>query len=525
MLERFRDLGEQILDLLEYLEDNVSRLRTIIQKHDACFDQKLGSVYFDTHLGKASKSAHLLPLYHQDGIRAILNTVRRGFEEIYEARNTLQGGNETLFLSNSVLSSGRKDVPRISFGNRLASANNLQSLVSASTSIRPLASNPRHKSTNSLYNMMRTMSDPPQLQPIERSVSDLEPILNRINTVAERVLLTQKQSVLEVLAASSGMALEASLDDLQSSSDDLFPQDMIENIQDKVARFLTSSSGLYINLLITFIYLANQYVVAPTSGEYAKLLGMTPAMSGVIIGMCPAAALLSSLVYSMWSNYSFKQPILTCIVCGVLGNLAYGMALQCDSAYLLILGRLLTGFGGPRVISRRYIADHVPQEKRLLASSQFVTAGALGLACGPLISSLVERAGFQFRWTTGALLGGDSSWTLLQYQAETAPGWIMAAMWLVSLLLVLLFFKEPEAQVCQYLMCFSQVFSIPCSPYILNLNAPTVHACQQDAEERCEQLPEPGSSLYLQTGSAASSLHFHQLQQRCAGFRRPIQQE
>jgi hypothetical protein len=267
---------------------------------------------------------------------------------------------------------------------------------------------------------------------------------------------TQRQSMLEVLAAGSEMALEISVDDLQNSGDD-------ENIMPVSAekghaaaaleRFLKSSSGLNLNLLITFIYLANQYVVAPTSGEYAKLLGMTPAMSGIIIGLCPAAALVSSLFYSMWSNFSFKQPILLCIACGIVGNIMYGMALQCESSYLLLVGRLLVGFGGPRVISRRYIADHVPQENRLIASSQFVAAGALGLACGPLISSLVAASGVTFTCTT-SIFGTTHPVVWLIYQSETAPGWIMATGWFVSLILVMFYFREPDQKVHHFLEHF-----------------------------------------------------------------------
>jgi MFS family permease len=117
---------------------------------------------------------------------------------------------------------------------------------------------------------------------------------------------------------------------------------------------------------------------------------------------------------------------------------------------MLLAGRLITGFGGPRVISRRYIADHVPSERRLVASSQFVTAGALGLAAGPLISSLVERSGLEYRWQVTGLLGTDREVTVWWYQAETAPGWIMAALWLIAGILVIVLFTEPSQQVSAF---------------------------------------------------------------------------
>ena len=36
----------------------------------------------------------------------------------------------------------------------------------------------------------------------------------------------------------------------------------------------TSDNSLFLSLLVTFLYQANQYIVAPTSGKYADRLGM-----------------------------------------------------------------------------------------------------------------------------------------------------------------------------------------------------------------------------------------------------------
>eukprot|EP01040_Poterioochromonas_malhamensis_P025747 gene25747-32190_t len=163
---------------------------------------------------------------------------------------------------------------------------------------------------------------------------------------------------------------------------------------------------------------------------------MTAAMSGMIIGFSPAAALVSSLAYSKWSNYSFKSPLIACITCATLGNILYGAALQCNSVPMIFLGRLLVGFGGPRVISRRYIADHVSLQDRLIASGQFVSAGALGLVFGPLLASLMERWQWHFTWQS---LG--TTWVL--YESVTAPGWTMALFWFLSLVAVVVWFEEP----------------------------------------------------------------------------------
>lgn len=380
LFDSFRELGEEILSLLDYLDDNVIKLRKIISKHDTLFDQKMSSYYFsDNKLGKSSRNQQLLPLYHQEGIQAIMSTIRRGFEDLYEAKDALSNplGSLPGFSSSSssfLQYSSNKPLPRVSFGARQLSYGNLQDSLSdkfmGSGKMSGLAGSGKqhptsagYKSTGNLQLLLsrsksasRDSSLSQQTRPRPAlSVSDMEPILRKITEAASHLMETQQQSISEYLAATSLLALEVSVDDILlhrvDSSDLLTDGKMKVQAPPPPPRLY----GLYVNLLITFLYLANQYVVAPTSGEYARLLGMSSAMSGLIIGLTPAAALLSSLVYSMWSNHSFKDPILCCIVCAFTGNVFYGMALQWDASWMILVGRLLTGFGGPRVISRRYI--------------------------------------------------------------------------------------------------------------------------------------------------------------------------
>lgn len=127
MLCKYRDYGQQVLDLLEYLDFNVLALRRIVRKHDRCFQSKMTSVYFDARLdrgcGSASSSSSsgggggggagtggskgkctaLVQLYHQEGLRAIIATLRRGFEELYLAKQSLQVGPLLMYISVYVL--------------------------------------------------------------------------------------------------------------------------------------------------------------------------------------------------------------------------------------------------------------------------------------------------------------------------------------------------------------------------------------------------------------------------------------
>lgn len=486
---KYRIIGLEILDLLHYLEKNSLSLRKILHRHDALFDQKMGSMYFDTRFNGSSKNSQLRQLYHQEGVKALVASIRRGFEELYDARNVLIQPQQLLYATDgrdspllgrsfdgSIIGPSGKQthklIPKVSFRKRLASFSSLHHLFQQTQASEGTANDNYSNNNNTTSNNLSSLSNngSSETTPLnqdsmkrnvvstndldqllnstnnnsnnnipytrQRSLSDLEPILHQISDVANKLLKTQSKTTVEFLSSYGAMGLELSMNEIRRAvqGDDTG--------SGKTSSTPTSLAGLYLNLFVTFIYLANQYIVAPTSAQYAAILGLGPSMSGMIIGLAPVAALLSAFIYSQWSNTSFKHPLLFSIFFGILGNLLYALALQCHSTLLLFLGRLVTGFGGTRVVSRRYIADHVAIEDRLLASSQFVTAGAMGLAFGPLLAALIERSNVSF-----TIYGFDGKSVLFIYENVNAPGWIMTVLWAISFIAVLLYFEEPKIAV------------------------------------------------------------------------------
>ena len=112
-----------------------------------------------------------------------------------------------------------------------------------------------------------------------------------------------------------------------------------------------------LNLASASLYMCNYNIVAPTSGLYATMLGFDPACAGIIIGMTPLAVIVSCVLYSWWSSYSYKRAIIFASFSCIVGNLVYALALPCKSMKMVLIGRLLTGFGSARVINRRYIGE------------------------------------------------------------------------------------------------------------------------------------------------------------------------
>mmetsp|Transcript_13049 Transcript_13049/g.27766 ORF Transcript_13049/g.27766 Transcript_13049/m.27766 type:complete len:1004 (-) Transcript_13049:71-3082(-) len=193
-----------------------------------------------------------------------------------------------------------------------------------------------------------------------------------------------------------------------------------------------SKLSKFLNLASSSLYMCNYNIVAPTSGLYAKMLGFNPANAGIIIGMTPVAVIGSSVLYSWWSSYSYKRALIFASFCCMIGNIVYALALPCDSLTMVLVGRMLTGFGSARVINRRYIADYYSIEDRTSGMADFVSASAFGMAVGPGLAALLSIVAPSER-------SGSSWWTI-----ETAPGYIMFVMWAVYLTLNVLFFEEPD---------------------------------------------------------------------------------
>lgn len=350
-MHRFRHVGDDLVQLLHFVELNATGIRKILKKHDKTVkEHKITGSYLSSRTD--SQASHLQQLYHDEGISAIIATIRTALSELRK---------QEVQLATSIAD---------------------QSLV--------------------------------------RSISEDEPVLQMIN-IARRRLKQSTQYVKTVAARAL-----------------IFDDDTSEDEEGEVGAPPTFKRGKkvsemsrFINMLCTFFYMMNYYIVAPTSGDYAAALGGEAALSGVIVGMTPVASLASAVLYSWWANRSYKSPILFATVCLVVGNLLYGLALHFDSIGMAIAGRLLNGFGGARAINRRYIADNYSREERTQASALFVTASALGMAAGPAVAASLDYV-------------PDFSMMGIMVTTETAPGWVMFVLWTLYLLLTIVCFEEPD---------------------------------------------------------------------------------
>ncbi|MBA0862386.1 hypothetical protein Goshw_007801 [Gossypium schwendimanii] len=190
--------------------------------------------------------------------------------------------------------------------------------------------------------------------------------------------------------------------------------------------------SLLLNLGNTFLYMVNTYIIVPTADNYSMSLGAAATVCGIVIGAMAVAQVFSSVYFSAWSNRSYFRPLVFSSIVLFVGNAMYALAYDLNSLTMLLLGRLFCGFGSARAVNRRYISDCVPLKIRMQASAGFVSASALGMACGPALAGILQINFKIYKLT---------------FNAMTLPGWVMAVAWLVYLIWLWFSFKEPSRDV------------------------------------------------------------------------------
>ncbi|MED6172101.1 hypothetical protein PIB30_047067, partial [Stylosanthes scabra] len=244
------------------------------------------------------------------------------------------------------------------------------------------------------------------------SYTHQDPVLDCIKLAVDR--LSNSTSFLQFLGRRAFIVRE---EELPSP-----PEDQIS--MDDQYHFMS----LLLNLANTFLYMVNTYIIVPTADNYSLNLGAAASVCGVVIGSMAVAQVFSSVYFSAWSNRSYLRPLILSSIVLLIGNTLYALAYDLNSLPVLLIGRLFCGLGSARAVNRRYISDCVPSKLRLQASAGFVSASALGMACGPALACLLQK---DFRIYN------------LTMNQDTLPGWVMALAWLIYLLWLWICFKEP----------------------------------------------------------------------------------
>lgn len=393
--KKMTDLATHLLRLVQYVDLNLTAIRKILKKHDKVAHIKLTAKYLGR---KAPLLQPLLTNESLDGLIRVYTTVLESWKDVNEEQRMLFT-QQVEFLPVTD--------PRRSFRSNMRSNSFLDSLRGPAV---PALAVSAHSPTDAARPFF-TNGDLVAVRAEEKLV---EHMLHQIRDARKKLQTTNE--FVQLLAAPMMVVEEEE-------------GDSVEDVTESERGDLPSAFSNFLNLFSTFLYMSNYYIVAPASNTYAEKLGSDASMAGVIIGMTPVAALVSTLLYSWWTSYSYKSALIFASTCSLIGNILYAIGLPCQSLTLVMLGRLLNGFGSARSINRRYIADTFARTERTAASAAFVTAGALGMAAGPAVASLLNYT--------------VSSQNNLYWQVENAPGWVMMFAWAIYLVCLVLYFTDP----------------------------------------------------------------------------------
>ncbi|OIT39208.1 PREDICTED: SPX domain-containing membrane protein At4g22990-like isoform X1 [Nicotiana attenuata] len=267
---------------------------------------------------------------------------------------------------------------------------------------------------------------------ISRNLADLQDREGSYLSIYDQPALPLQEPVVD--------AMEAAIDRLGYSTTFLnfsvqrslimleeLPTPVEEHVDDQRYHFMS----LLLNLANTFLYMINTYIVVPTADDYSMSLGAAATVCGIVIGAMAVAQVFSSVYFSAWSNRSYFRPLVFSSIVLFVGNVMYALAYDLKSIPVLLLGRIFCGLGSARAVNRRYISDCVPLKIRMQASAGFVSASALGMACGPAIAGLLQTNFKIYKLT---------------FNQDTLPGWVMAFSWLIYLVWLSISFREPAQE-------------------------------------------------------------------------------
>ncbi|KAF9042118.1 major facilitator superfamily domain-containing protein [Panaeolus papilionaceus] len=176
------------------------------------------------------------------------------------------------------------------------------------------------------------------------------------------------------------------------------------------------------------------FIIVSSASAYAEHLGGSATFSGLTIGIPTVFSGLLLLFITRLDKGQYAMPFNVAYTAMTLGNILYGLAYRANWLYLILVGRIVSGFGFISFMySKRYCSDPriVGIRRRTTLASWLVVGQAFGFSAGPFLGGLLFKIGFP-----NPIFNGF-----------TSPGWIMAICWvLFGCLSVLIFQDVPRHQ-------------------------------------------------------------------------------
>ena len=149
---------------------------------------------------------------------------------------------------------------------------------------------------------------------------------------------------------------------------------------------------LAVLMVTAFVDMVGLLMVLPLLPFYAKALGGSGFVVGVLVSSFAIAQLLASPFWGRFSDRYGRRPAL--LIGLTASAIAYVVFAYANSLWLLFISRIVQGAGGGTVsVIQAYVADAVAPEDRAKGLGWLSAATNAGVALGPLLGSLAMSGG------------------------------------------------------------------------------------------------------------------------------------
>mmetsp|Transcript_17517 Transcript_17517/g.28356 ORF Transcript_17517/g.28356 Transcript_17517/m.28356 type:complete len:474 (-) Transcript_17517:80-1501(-) len=202
-----------------------------------------------------------------------------------------------------------------------------------------------------------------------------------------------------------------------------------------------------------FLVNSNYFILFPTVREYSDSFGASETFFGWVISVQSLVQLVTLLPIDYFARRSYKTLLLVLASLGICGNVIYALGPVIGSKYALFVGSLFIGMNcSCWIIYRKYVSEATGSNVRTKVFSQLMYASAFGYTGGPLLGVAVYYINFSIG--------------VVRFNKYTNPGWLMAILLTVFVILVFLYFKEPlravdERPECQSFLKIESGIELP----------------------------------------------------------------
>jgi predicted MFS family arabinose efflux permease len=152
-------------------------------------------------------------------------------------------------------------------------------------------------------------------------------------------------------------------------------------------------------------------IILPILPYYAQTFGAKGLGFGVLVGAYSAMQFLATAILGRTSDRTGRRPILLATM--LLNAVGYVVFALAGSYWVLLVGRLISGFGGGNIsVAQAYVADVTSVEERSKGMGVIGAAFGLGFIIGPAVGGLAGH-----------------------YWGHAAPGFVAAGLSLLNLVL------------------------------------------------------------------------------------------